>query len=167
MPKREAADSWKRPAHRLLFRTKCRGTNLLAGGVGSPDRCLAAVIVVIFWRLETWPARNAAAGTAELERLGRDLRSAFVEIAHLQPQIKINNRIYLEQTVPTSELVILSRRVEVEHQMEHTWAGSSKEIKLHGTFAVKAGFDLRQDLSVNIRPEEIVDSASSRSDPWD
>ncbi len=113
-------------------------------------------MVIVFLRLESWPARNATRGTAELERLGRDLRSAFVEIAHLQPQIKINNRIYMEQTVPTSELVILSRRVEVEHEMQHTWAGSSKEIKLHGTFAVKAGFDLRQDLSIDIRPEEIV-----------
>ena len=37
-----------------------------------------------------------------------------------------------------------------------TWAGSSKRVKLHGTFAVKAGFDLRQDLSVDLRPEEIV-----------
>jgi Protein of unknown function (DUF4230) len=116
----------------------------------------AALAVTIFLRLESWPSRTAARGTAELERVGRDLRSAFVEIAHLQPRIKINNRIYMEQTVPTSELVILSRRVEVEHEMQHTWAGSSKEIKLHGTFAVKAGFDLRQDLSIDIRPEAIV-----------
>src|SRR4029077_17513773 len=38
----------------------------------------------------------------------------------------------------------------------HTWVGSSKRVRLHGTFAVKAGFDLRQDVAVDIRPDEIV-----------
>jgi hypothetical protein len=116
----------------------------------------AAVVVVIFLRLESWPGRAAHQGTTELERLGKDLRAAFVDIAHLQPQIKINDRVYMEQTTPTTELAILSRRVEVEHEFQQTWAGSSKRVKLHGTFAVKAGFDLRQDFSIDIRPDSIV-----------
>jgi hypothetical protein len=117
---------------------------------------IAAVALIIFWRIETWPTRTAHQGSAELERLGRDLRAAFVEIAHLQPRIKINDRVYMEQTVPVSELVVVSRRVEVEHEMQHSWAGSSKRVKLHGTFLVKSGFDLRQDLSIDIRPDSIV-----------
>ena len=117
---------------------------------------IAAVIVVIFLRLESWPARTAHQGTAELEKLGKDLRSAFVDIAHLQPRITINNRVYVEQTTPVSELVVLSRRIEVEHEFLHTWVGSTKRVKLHGTFTVKAGFDLRQDLKVDIRPNQIV-----------
>jgi hypothetical protein len=116
---------------------------------------IVILVLVIFWRVETWPARTARQSSAELERLGRDLRAAFVEIAHLQPRIKINNRVYLEQTVPTSELIVVSRRVEVEHELQHSWAGSSKRVKLHGTFLVKAGFDLRQDLSIDIRPDSI------------
>ena len=117
---------------------------------------IAAVILIIFVRLETWPARTAQQGTAELERLGKDLRSAFIDIAHLQPRITINNRVYMEQTRPVSELVVLSRRIEVEHELSHTWVGSSKRVKLHGTFNVKAGFDLRQNLSIDIRPNEII-----------
>jgi len=117
---------------------------------------IATVVVVIFLRMESWPARTAHAGTAELERVGKDLQTAFVDIAHLQPRITINNRVYLEQTTATSELVILSRRIEVEHELQNTWAGSSKRVKLHGTFAVKAGFNLRRDLTVNIQPEEIL-----------
>ena len=117
---------------------------------------VAAAALIIFWRLETWPSRAARQSSTELERLGRDLRAAFIEIAHLQPRIKINDRVYLEQTTPTTELAVVSRRIEVEHELEHTWAGSSKRVKLHGTFAVKAGFDLRQDLSIDIRPDSIV-----------
>jgi hypothetical protein len=117
---------------------------------------VAAAAVFIFLRLESWPARTAKQGAGELERIGRDLRAAFIDIAHLQPRITINNRIYMEQTTPVSELVVLSRRIEVEHELLHTWVGSSKRVKLHGTFNVKAGFDLRQNLSINIRPNEIV-----------
>jgi hypothetical protein len=117
---------------------------------------IAAAAVFIFLRLESWPARTAKQGAGELERIGRDLRAAFIDIAHLQPRITINNRIYMEQTTPVSELVVLSRRIEVEHELLHTWVGSSKRVKLHGTFNVKAGFDLRQNLSIDIRPNEIV-----------
>ena len=114
------------------------------------------VVVIIFWRIETWPARTAQQSTAELEKLGKDLRSAFIDIAHLQPRITINNHVYMQQTTPVSELVVLSRRIEVEHELLHSWVGSSKRVKLHGTFIVKAGFDLQQNLSVDIRPKEIV-----------
>jgi len=117
---------------------------------------IAIVVVIIFVRLETWPARTARQSTAELEKLGKDLRSAFIDMAHLQPRITINNRVYMEQTTPVSELVVLSRRIEVEHEFLHTWIGSSKRVKLHATFTVKAGFDLRQNLSVDIRPGEII-----------
>ncbi len=117
---------------------------------------MAAVVVIIFLRIETWPARTAQQGTAELEKLGKDLRAAFVDVTHLQPRITINNRVYMEQTTPVSELVVLSRRIEVEHELIHTWAGSSKRVKLHGTFIVKAGFDLQRNVSIDIRPNEIV-----------
>jgi hypothetical protein len=117
---------------------------------------IAMTILIIFLRLESWPARTARQSTAELERLGKNLRAAFVDIAHLQPRITINDRVYMEQTTPVSELVVLSRRIEVEHELLHTWVGSSKRLKLHGTFTAKAGFDLRKGLSIDIRPDEIM-----------
>ena len=116
----------------------------------------AIVVVVVFVRLETWPARATKQSTAELERLGRDLRAAFVDIAHLQPRIIINNRIYMEQTAPVSELIVLSRRIDVEHEFLHTWVGSSKRVKLHGNFIAKAGFDLQEGLSIDVGPEQIT-----------
>jgi hypothetical protein len=117
---------------------------------------IAAVIVIIFWRVETWPARTAQQSTEQLEKVGKDLRDAFIDIAHLQPRITINNRVYVEQTTPVSELVVLSRRIEVEHEFLHTWVGSSKRVKLHGTFTAKAGFDLQDNLSIDIHPNEII-----------
>jgi hypothetical protein len=68
----------------------------------------------------------------------------------------VNNRVYLEQTSTIAELSVLARKVEVEHEMLHTWAGSTKRIKLQGTFVVKVGFDLRKKFNVNIQPDEIT-----------
>jgi hypothetical protein len=117
---------------------------------------IGTTVLIIFLRLESWPARTARQSTAELERLGKDVRAAFVDMVHLQPRITINNRVYMEQTQPVSELVVLSRRIEVEHELLHTWVGSSKRVTLHGTFIAKAGFDLRKGLSIDIRPNEII-----------
>jgi hypothetical protein len=117
---------------------------------------LALLAAFIFYRLETWPGRSIDRSVSELERLGRKARDTFVELAHLQPRVTVNNRVYLEQTTTVAELAVLARRVEVEHEMLHTWAGSSKRIKLHGTYLVKAGFDLRKKFAVHIRPDEIL-----------
>jgi hypothetical protein len=116
----------------------------------------AALLLFIFLRLETWPARNARQGSVELERLGRDVRDAFVDVTQLQPRVTINNRIYLEKTTATAQLAILSRQIEVEHELLHTWAGSTKRVKLHATFQAKAGFDLQTDVAVDLRPDEIA-----------
>jgi hypothetical protein len=118
---------------------------------------LAALLVgFIFYRTETWPIRTTRQGIDETERVARDVKNAFVSIAHLQPRITVNNRVYVEQTTPTSELALVSRQIEVEHEFVHTWLGSSKRVRLHGTFNVKAGFDLRENLAVDIRPADIV-----------
>jgi Protein of unknown function (DUF4230) len=116
----------------------------------------ALVTAFIFYRTETWPLRTTHQAIDETERVARDIRNAFVDVAHLQPRITINSRVYVEKTSATSELAILSRQIEVEHEFSHSWAGSTKRVKLHGTFAAKAGFDLRKDLAVDVRPEEIV-----------
>jgi len=43
----------------------------------------------VFWRLETWPARTVGQGTDELERLGKDLRSAFIDMDELRMCIAV------------------------------------------------------------------------------
>lgn len=115
----------------------------------------AALAAFIFWRVESWPMRTAQQSTAELERIGRKVRDTFVELAQMQPRVMIRDRVYLERTDAVAELAVLSRRTEVEHEFEHTWAGSTKRVKLHGTYQVKAGFDLRGNVSADVRPEEI------------
>src|SRR3954466_12710833 len=83
---------------------------------------IAALIAFLFWRMESWPMRTAQQGTAELERLRREGRDGFVDLAQMQPRVTIHDRVYLEKTTPVAELAVLSRQIEVEHDFEHTWA---------------------------------------------
>ncbi len=119
---------------------------------------LAAIgaAVFVFDRCTSLPGRVSRETVAQMERVGRDLRDAIVQIAQLQPRVTINDRVYFEQTSPITELAVISQRLEVEHEFLHTWAGSTKRLRLHGTFTAKAGFDLRQEFSVSIQPEETV-----------
>jgi hypothetical protein len=117
---------------------------------------LALLAAFIFYRLETWPGRTLESSATKLEELARNARDTFVELAHLQPRVTVNNRVYLEQATNLAELAVLARRVEVEHEMMHSWAGSTKRIRLHGTYLIKAGFDLRKQFTINVRPDEIV-----------
>jgi len=118
---------------------------------------LTAAAVFVFLRLETWPGRTIGQGTEDLERLGNDLRSAFIDIAHLQPRITINNQTVVnENASPVAQLATLTKELKVKREFAHTWAGSLKRIKLSGTFVIKAGFDLRRDVTVNVQPDEIA-----------
>jgi len=112
--------------------------------------------VFVFERCTSLPGRAAKTSVDQLERLGRDVRNAIVQIAQVQPRVTINERVYFEQTTAVSELALVSQRLEVEHEFLHTWAGSSKRLRLHGTFTAKAGFDLHREISVNVQPEGIV-----------
>lgn len=117
---------------------------------------VAALSALILWRVETWPARTAHQTTAELEHVAGKVRDTFIQIARLQPRITVNDHTYIEHTTQVAELAILSRQIEVEHEMMHTWAGSTKRVKLHGTFAARAGFDLQNDVSVKSADREIT-----------
>jgi hypothetical protein len=117
---------------------------------------LAALVLAIFLRLESWPQRTVKETSAELERLARQVRNTFVEVANLQPKVTVNDRVYFEQTTEEAELATAARVTHVEHDFTHTWAGSTKRIRLRGTYNAKAGFDLRESVSVDVREGEIA-----------
>ena len=115
-----------------------------------------AAAVFVFNRCAALPGRATKETVDQMERVGRDLRDAIVQITQLQPRVTVNNRVYFEQTSPIAELALISQRLEVEHEFLHTWAGSTKRLRLHGTYTAKAGFDLRQEFSVTVTPEATI-----------
>ena len=117
---------------------------------------LVAASIFVFDRCASLPGRTARTTVDQMERIGRDVRDAVVEIARLQPRVTIKDRVYFEQTSPITELALVSQRLEVEHEFTHSWAGSTKRLKLHGTFTARAGFDLRRQWSVNVQSAEAI-----------
>ncbi len=83
-------------------------------------------------------------------RTAHQVRAAFEEIAHLQPRISVKDRVVYEQTTSTLQLAVATRKSVVEREVEHEWLGSTKRIRLRGTYNIRAGFDLTKPVSVRI-----------------
>jgi len=67
-----------------------------------------------------------------------------------QPRVTIGNRVVFEQASPALELTVVERPTVVERELNATFLGSTKRVRLRGEFLVKAGFDLRQPFSAQL-----------------
>lgn len=106
---------------------------------------IAGVIVFLLYRMETWPGRAA-----------RQVREAFGEVAHLQPRITVKERVFFEQTASVLELAVASRSTHVERELEHNFLGSTKRVRLSGTYDVRAGFDLTKPFNVTVQDRKVT-----------
>ena len=111
---------------------------------------LALLVGFIFVQLENLPFRIFGAGTGKLEDWAGKVRGAFVAIAGMQPRVTVNEHVVYEQSNSMLELAVVEREMSVERETEDTWMGSTKKLRVRGTFRVKAGFDLTQPFAVQI-----------------
>lgn len=96
---------------------------------------LAGLAAFVFYRLESFPGR---------------VRDAFAAVAGAQPRVTVNEQVVYEQTSPVLELAVTTREMLVERVTTDTWLGSTKQLRVRGTYRVKVGFDLTQPCSVTI-----------------
>jgi hypothetical protein len=96
---------------------------------------------------------ESASNKASLDAL--KIRDAFVDLFQLQPRISVNNTAVFGETKAALELVVLDRDTDITHDAEETWFGSTKTIRMHATYRVKAGFDLSKKLEVNVAGQEV------------
>ncbi len=106
---------------------------------------LAAFAAFLITRMEAWTGRAA-------DRV----RQAFIDVAHLQPRVTVRDRVVFEQTTSTLELVVATRQTQVERETEHERLGSTKRIRLRGTYDVRAGFDLTKPFSVHVEGTRVI-----------
>jgi len=106
-------------------------------------------------QINSWPARlvNSASNQASVE--ARKIRDAFVDLFQLQPKISVNETAVFDQTKTALELVVVSRDTDVTHDAAETWLGSTKTIRIHAIYRVKAGFDLSKKLEVSVAGQEV------------
>ena len=111
---------------------------------------LALLTGWIFYQVESLPLRVAGAGGDRLEHWAGKVRDAFVAVTGMQPRIKVNEQVIYEQASPVLELAVLTRQEVVERETENTWLGSTKRLRVRGTYRVKAGYDLKQPITATI-----------------
>ena len=106
--------------------------------MGCAGAMLAAVVVLTLLVVFLWQ---------RIERAARDsatrLRDAVSAVARVQPRVVVNNHVVFEQSAPALELTVVRHTAEVDREFTGTWLGSTKRLRLRGSYEVKAGYDLR------------------------
>lgn len=83
--------------------------------------------------------------------LASNVARGMKEVLNFTPQVRINEHVVIEQSVPVAELATISRDLSVEYVWSHQWLSSTKTLALRGTFTAKAGFDLHEPFTVDIQ----------------
>jgi hypothetical protein len=106
-------------------------------------------------QIAAWPAQliNSVSNQTSLD--ARKIRDAFVDLFQLQPKISVNETAVFDQTKTALELVVVDRDTEITREAAQTWFGSTKTIRIHATYRVKAGFDLSKELEVSLAGQEV------------
>jgi len=84
--------------------------------------------------------------------LGEDFKKAF----QFTPEITVNNTVVLNQQTPILELAVLAQNFEHRYSWTNTWLNSTKQIFISGTFEAKAGFDLNQKFSIELKDDKAI-----------
>jgi hypothetical protein len=100
----------------------------------------AYVIVVVI------PTKLAERSYEGAKKIGRDISKAF----QFTPQITVKSTVVLMQQTPILELATVSQKFQHQYDWTNTWLGSTKKIKISGTFEAKAGFNLKEKFSIDI-----------------
>jgi hypothetical protein len=109
---------------------------------------------VLFDQVTSWPARIFDSASDQAYTEVRKIRDAFVDLFAVQPKISINEKVVDDQAKTALQLAVLSRDIAVTRDAAQTWLGSTKTIRIHATYRVKAGFDLAQKLEVDVVDHE-------------
>lgn len=106
--------------------------------------CLAALLLIAalwsFYAVFIKAPMDLAGATA----------GGIKEIFNFTPRVTVNQTVVIEQSAPIMEVATVARQVMVDHAWSHTWLGSTKSIRLIGTFTAKAGFDLKEPFTIAI-----------------
>jgi len=84
--------------------------------------------------------------------LGEDFKKAF----QFTPEITVNNTVVLNQQTPILEMAVLAQNFEHRYSWTNTWLNSTKQIFISGTFEAKAGFDLNQKFSIELKDDKAI-----------
>ncbi len=87
-----------------------------------------------------------------LEQTAEGVKAIFRDFGGFQPEVIINQTVVHAQSTATTELALVQKETLQDYEWSHRWMGSTKSIRVKGTYRAKAGFDLRERFVINIGP---------------
>jgi hypothetical protein len=123
----------------------------------------AGILLVVLTLCLAWLMRSCARMPGEAARaagepaveLGRRIVDGLSRRLQLRPEVRVGRETVLAAETALAELATVRREFAHEYTWEHQWLGSTKRLRLRGTFAAKAGFDLQGNLRVEIDPQDL------------
>lgn len=98
------------------------------------------------------PRRIATQSYEAARKIGRDIEKAF----QFTPEITVDRTIIVQQQSPRFELVTLSQTFQHQYEWTNQWLGSTKKIKITGTFEARAGFDLNESFNITFDNQKAI-----------
>lgn len=111
---------------------------------------IAVLTGALYLLLYHGPARLITHSKNSTEELGRNVFRALDEFAHVRPKVTVQGRTIVEASAEIAELTTVEKNFEQTHTVETTWLGSTKRLNIKGSFTAKAGFDLRQAITIDV-----------------
>lgn len=96
--------------------------------------------------------RGMTQGLSGLHQRAEQAAEVLEDVLQGRPRITINQKIIWQATMPVAEFAVVAKEGQMNVQWENTRFGSRKNVILNGSYQAKAGFDLREDFSLQIDP---------------
>lgn len=127
-----------------------------------PRAVSAALVLVVLTLCAAWLMRSCARMPGEAARaagepaveLARRIADGVARRLPFRPEVRIGRETVLQAQTPILELATVRREFAHQYEWEHQWLGSTKRLRLRGTFAAKAGFDLARDFYLELDPRD-------------
>jgi hypothetical protein len=100
------------------------------------------------------PARLASNTTEGAISVAKKIGMAIDAALHVRPLVTVNGTVVVERSKSIAELSTIERRFEQTYSWENTWLGSTKRLRLKGTFVAKAGYDLTKPFSIDVSADQ-------------
>lgn len=114
---------------------------------------LLALLLILVLAVRSCINSAADAPRRGLEQTAEGVRAIFRDFGGFQPEVIINQTVVHAQSTATTELALVQKETLQDYEWSHRWMGSTKTIKVKGTYRAKAGFDLREKFVIHIGPQ--------------
>jgi hypothetical protein len=111
----------------------------------------AALVCFIFDRITSWPERAFASFTHESAASVAKLRDVLADTFQFRPRVVVKDKVFYESSQEVMQLTVLTKDTQVMHESDQSWLGSTKHIRIRGTFRLHAGFDLDKECQVSVK----------------